>query len=274
MTISEVPRVPPRGNGALSGVSEIFTSLGRFTMWGPLALDDVISSYRRTIFGPLWLIASQAAFIFGIYFLHQASFGGTARQYLAYLAISMPTWAMLVTFIVDGSTSMVTAKGLMESYPLPPAIHVIRPVARAFVTFAHLLPVYAAVELWVDHRLPVTIFAAIPALALIAVFGIGAGLGLAPLGARYRDIPPALQSMTMLTFVLTPVFWVASATDKLNPMVKFNPLYYLLETVREPFLGSWGEPHVWATAAAIAFGTLIVGVLVYSWRRSTVIYWL
>ncbi len=274
MTILTVEPQKPARAGNWTAVREIVEAVGRFSMWGPLALDDVVGRYRRTIFGPLWIIIPQALFIFGIYVLHESSFGGTSKEFLPYLAVSLPLWVMLVAFLVEGSLSMVSAKGLMESYALPPALHVIRPVARAYVTFAHLLPVYIVVELWVNHGLPVTMLAAIPAFALIGVFGFGAGLALAPLGARFRDLPPALQALTTLGFVLTPVFWVPSTAQKANLLVKLNPFYYLLEMLRAPFLGTWGDPAVWAIAAAISVGVFVAGVIIYAWRRSTVIFWL
>lgn len=258
----------------MNALREIAYAIGRVSMWGPLAIDDVIGRYQRTVFGPLWVVLPQALFIFGIFLLHQASFGGASKDFLPYLAISLPLWAMIVGFVVEGATSMVAAKGFIESYALPPALHIVRPVARGFVTFAHLIIVYLGVELWVHHGIPMTAVAAIPALLLLAIFGLGAGLALGPLGARYRDLAPAIQAVMTLGFVLTPVFWIPTPEQKANLMVKLNPFYYLLEVVRSPLLGTWGDPKVWAVAAALAFGALIVGLVTYAARRTTVVFWL
>lgn len=267
----EVRRVNP----AAPALREIVRALKAYTIWGPIAVDDVVARYKRTVLGPLWVILPQAFFIFGLYTLHRQNLsGGTAADYLPYLAISLPLWSLLTALVVDTTSCFLSAKGFIESYALPPAIHVVRTVARAFILFAHLLVVYVVVELWAHKGLPLTIVAAIPAMAILAVFGLGAGLALAPLGTRFRDVPPALQALMMLGFVLTPVFWVPTEAQRESPLVQFNPFYYLVEVVRQPMTGSWGEPHVWMLASLIALGALAAGVVIYTRLRSMILYWL
>lgn len=266
----EVRRVNP----AAPALREIVRALKAYNIWGPIAVDDVLARYKRTILGPLWVILPQAFFIFGIYTLHKQNLGGTSPDFLPFLAISLPLWSLLSALVVETTSCFLSAKGFIESYALPPAIHVVRVVARSFLLFAHLLVVYFAVEIWAHKSLPFTMIAALPALAILAVFGIGAGLALAPLGTRFRDIPPALQALMMLGFVLTPVFWVPSEAQATSALVALNPLFYLIEVVRQPMLGSWGEPHIWTIAALIAFGMLAVGVGVYARLRSMILYWL
>jgi ABC-type polysaccharide/polyol phosphate export permease len=274
LSLEDVPESRAQSGRFAASLQEIISAIASFSIWGPISLDDVTARYRRTILGPLWLIIPQAMFIAGIYTLHRQTMSAGSTDFLPYLAISLPLWALLTALAVDTTSCFLSAKGFIDSYALPLAIHIVRSVSRAYIVFAHLLIVYFVVELWAHKSLPVTMVAAAPALAILAVFGLGAGLALAPLGTRYRDVPPALGAVMMLGFVLSPVFWVPTEAQKLSPMVYLNPFYYLLEVVRQPMLGSWGEPHIWAIATMISVSMFVVGVLVYVRQRPTVIYWL
>jgi ABC-type polysaccharide/polyol phosphate export permease len=271
--LNEVPGAL-RARKSSPAMREIIGALTAVHIWGPIALDDVLARYKRTVVGPFWVIIPQAAFIFGLYTLHRHDLGGGSPDFLVYLAISLPLWSLMTAAVVDTTGSLVAAKGFIESYALPPALHIVRTIARSYIVFAHLLVIYFLVALWVDKTLPVTLIAAIPALAIIAIFGLGAGFALAPLGARFRDVAPAMQAVMMLGFVLTPVFWVPSEAQLRSPLVALNPFLYLLEVVRQPMLGRWGELYVWVDALLISLVALVVGMGIYASQRRMIPYWL
>lgn len=237
-------------------------------------MDDVVGRYRRTILGPLWLVIAQLAFIIGVYLLHRSLMSTDSRNYLTYLAASLPLWGLLSGFIIEGSQALLKSKGFVESYPLPIGTYVVRSVAGNFITFAHLVIAFFAISLVVREPLSVTILAWIPALAVYAVFGLGLGLLLAPLSARYRDLGPALAAAVSLMFVLTPVFWMPNDQQRASPLLQLNPFYHLMEIGREPLLGGWGAPQHWAVSIALAVVTLLLGVAAFARLRRNIVYWL
>jgi ABC-type polysaccharide/polyol phosphate export permease len=258
----------------MTSLKEIAKALFAWRIWWAIAVEDVVGRYRRTVIGPVWLVLSQAAFIGGIYILHKSLFGQGQSNFLLYLSISLPAWSLLSGLLSEGAGSLVRSKGYIESYPLPLAIYLIRTVAAAFVTFAHLLIVFVVVSIAVRHVPTVHVVALVPALVIVAVYGFGVNLILAPIGARFRDVQPAIGSALGLLFVLTPIFWIPAPEQLGNPLLVLNPFYHLLEVVRQPLLGAWGAPIHWAVAAGSAFGSLLLGGLVYARTRPNVVYWL
>jgi ABC-type polysaccharide/polyol phosphate export permease len=258
----------------MSSLKEIAKALFAWRIWWAIAVEDVVGRYRRTVIGPLWLVLSQVAFIGGVYILHKSLFGRGQQDFLLYLSISIPAWSLISGLLSEGATSLVRSKGYVESYPLPLAIYLIRTVAGAFVTFAHLFTVFIAVSLVMRHAPTIHAIALLPALVLISLYGFGVNLILAPIGARFRDIQPAIGSALGLLFVLTPIFWVPTPEQLHNPLLQMNPFYHLLEVVRQPLLGSWGALIDWYVSAGIAVGSLVIGSVVYARTRPNVVYWL
>lgn len=270
----EAPSIDPLGFAMIYGVQDIVRSLTHWRVWSSIALDDVVGRYRRTILGPLWLVLAQLALILGLYFLHRSLMGANSRDYLPYLAAGLPLWALIAAFINDGSQSLLRSKGFAESYPLPIGTYVVRTVAGSFLTFAHLIVSFFLVVLILRRPIEITLLAWIPALSLYAALGLGAGLLLAPLSARYRDLGPALAAFMSLMFVLTPVFWIPNDEQRASPLLQLNPFYHLLEVGRAPLLGEWGAPEHWGVSIVLALAALLIGGAVFARMRRSVVYWL
>jgi ABC-type polysaccharide/polyol phosphate export permease len=253
---------------------EIWKSIFAWKIWVSIGVEDVVGKYRRTILGPLWIVLGQCAYIFGIFLIHRSLQGGDNNNYLTFLSISLPLWTMITGFMNEGCNSFLRSKGYIESYPLPLPIYIIRTVVSNVVTFLHLLPIYVVLAIITHTPANLGAVMAIPGFILSIVFGLGAGLGLASLTARFRDIGAAVAAVMLLLFVVSPVFWEPSEPQKANLVVKLNPFYYLLEVARNPLLGMHVTPGVWAMAVLISLGTLVSGTVVYCVMRPTVVYWL
>jgi lipopolysaccharide transport system permease protein len=88
------------------------------------------------------------------------------------------------------------------------------------------------------------------ALLLIAIF--------AHLNARFRDVAHMAAVGMQVLFYVTPVIFPASLLQRrrdLALIVELNPLYHLLEVVRQPLLHA--APAAWQSYAAVV-GVFIV----------------
>lgn len=262
----------------MKNAKEILNALYSWRIWLTFAVDDVIGRYRRTVFGPFWIVIAQAAFIGGLFYLHGAFSGRRGSvsdtQYLLYLAIGLPVWGLIGGSIVEGCNALVRAKGFIESYPLPLPIHIIRSVMSQLVTFAHVILVYVIAAVVTGSNPGLAVFAVIPGLIMLVLFSFGVGLALGPLGARFRDLAPGLTAIMNLLFVLTPVFWVPAPEQLEGPFIKYNPFFYLLQIARDPLMGHWGSPAMWGVASVLTVVSLLVGSIIFVRTRHNVVYWL
>jgi ABC-type polysaccharide/polyol phosphate export permease len=77
-----------------------------------------------------------------------------------------------------------------------------------------------------------------------------------------------------LVFFMTPIIWMIDSLRVNRKVVDLNPVYYFIEVVRQPLLGSVPDLNIWLTATVLAIISLVVGVMSYAACRRQLAYWL
>jgi ABC-type polysaccharide/polyol phosphate export permease len=152
----------------------------------------------------------------------------------------------------------------------------VRAVGKNAIIFAHNAIILALV---------LAIFGVRPGWFLVlSLIGLGLLLGnlvwlgvvFGTIGARFRDFPPIVSSALTLSFYVTPIIWQPESlpAEFRDMVVLFNPLFHLMELVRQPLLGE--IPGV--ESFGVALTLLVVGsglaLLVsnrFGWR---IVYWM
>jgi ABC-type polysaccharide/polyol phosphate export permease len=246
----------------------------RTAIW--LAGEDMRMRYTRTALGPWWGILSNVIFVGAMGITFGALFGQPITTYLPYLAASMACWTYINGTIIEAPASFVRGAGIVTSYPIPLSTMAIRTVADKFALFGHFIAVYAVLALCLKVPVMVPSFAMIvPALVVYAVAGYGFTLGFGMLGARYRDISPALGSIMMLAFMITPVFWQkVGMRPETHWLIDYNPFYHLIEIGRAPLLGYAASLTSWVVSIGVALIVLVSGFVVFAAMRRKIYYWM
>ncbi len=242
--------------------------------WSLLAWDDVVARYRRTLLGPLWITLSHGIFVGALAIAFSVIFGQELASYFVYLAAGITIWLLISNTLMDGPHIFVRARGLLFSYDLPASIHVLRTVLSHIISFAHHMLIYVAALFLVANVVNINTLWAIPGFAVLVLAIIGWSTILAILGARYRDLMPAIAAATQMMFLLTPIFWERANLQQHDWFALVNPLYHLIEVVRRPLLGQAPEPLTWAVTIAIAVVLNCTAVALFAWKRRHLSYWL
>lgn len=262
-------------------------SIRRLPLAAWLALDDIHGKYRRTVLGPLWIVIGQGAMILGFAIVFSGLFRMDPATYLLYLAAGFPVWTLIAQFLTEMPVAFIGAKGIIESYELPWITHIWRRSFAYILTFFHhILILFVAIAVmsvlfWqgiIENPPNIGNYAnmlfAIPGLLLVLVAGTGTGLLIAVIGARYRDLQPAMQVASSFLMLLSPVVWRADHLELNTWIVELNPVYYYLRVVRDPLLGVMPPTHVWTVASVLAVGLFVLGFLAFMFSRSRLYHWL
>jgi len=257
-----------------AAIKDYAGGFARVHAWSLLAWDDVRGRYRRTMLGPLWLTLSHALFVVGL----AVSFSIILRQpigeYFVYLAAGMTIWMFIANSLMEAPTIFQRGQNLLFSYDLPASIHIFRAVLGQSIMFAHHMLVYLAALVFVSNVTNAHTVWALPALLVLLVAAVGWSTILALLGARYRDLAPALAAVTQMMFLLTPIFWERTHLDHAQWFALINPFYHLIEILRAPLLGRPPDPLNWAVTLAMTACLVIVAVTLYARMRRNLSYWL
>ncbi len=92
---------------------------------------------------------------------------------------------------------------------MPLSVYIFQFVWRQVLTFGHNFVIYILVAIIFGIWPGATGLLFLPALALLVLNGVFAGMILGPLCARFRDIPLIIASVVQVVFFMTPILWSA-----------------------------------------------------------------
>lgn len=258
-----------------AGVLDIVNGVRTFPIWSRLSMRAVHYSYRRTFLGPWWHALDQLLFTGGFAFLSLWLFGGSLEERIAYVGLGILVFGLISQLVNAGSYCFVSNTSLRNSR-LPISARLLKDQFNAYVTFAHRVVVMFPLLYLVGVNYGLGSLWAIPGLLLTAIWGVGVGLVLGPLCARYRDMIPLIGLLLRLAMFATPVFWHASngsSVESLNTLSRFNPFATFLDVVRSPILEGQLDTTLLVRASVLASTALLAGVLIFSSTRRYVNYW-
>jgi ABC-type polysaccharide/polyol phosphate export permease len=243
-------------------------------IWGTLGWADVKLRYRRTLIGPFWVTISLGAMVFGIGLLYSGLFRSDVSTYIPYLATGMIVWMFISTMVTEGCMVFIASGPLIKATTMPMLNYVFRSMWKNLIIFAHNMIII--VILWIIFKVPnllaVPWFVVGLFLNVIMLFGIV--LILSVICTRFRDVPQIITAALQLVFFLTPIIWMSESLRVSRKVVDLNPVYYFIEIVRQPLLGSVPDLHIWLTAMVLAIISLVIGMMSYAAYRRQLAYWL
>jgi lipopolysaccharide transport system permease protein len=232
---------------------DISRSIEYYQVWFYLALDDILARYRNTILGPLWnasyIIAQGLAFslVFGLVF-HQP-----LHILMPYILSGLVGWSFGPSTILECSGLLIWFAGTIKTQSFPFLFYAFRVVARSGLMFLHNLAALLVVLPLFGH-MPVMSLTIIPAAGLIMLVSAPYSLMLGMICARFRDIQMFVMNFSNVLFIMTPVFWMPSASPGIrnSAFLVFNPLYYMVDLIRQPLLNVLPSIQDWLVCGGIA----------------------
>jgi lipopolysaccharide transport system permease protein len=247
------------------------------TLWR-LALTlgwlDIRLRYRGSLLGPFWLTLSTAVMIGALGLLYGALFHMDVRTYLPFLALSQVLWAFLGLLIADACACFTQSEVVIRSVRMPLFVHALRVLVRNLLVLAHNVVVIVAVDLIFAVSPGVMALLCLPGIALWLVDSLAICVLLGAVGARFRDIPPIVASITQIAFFITPVMWKPEQLGARVWVLPFNPFFDLLEIVRAPLLGEMPTATVWGAALGYSAVLLALSWWLFTRARGRVPFWI
>ena len=237
---------------------EVGRSARLWHIWTRLGLQDVRLKFRRSTIGAAWIFVNLAVMVLSIGFIYANLLGQEPREFIPYLTIGMILWGYLTSSIVDGGNAFIHAEGYIKQISLPIYVYIFRSFVSISVTTLITMGAFVIVAL--VYRLPLgpgTVLA-VPGLLMLMVTSLLLITIFAHLNARFRDVAHMAAVGMQVLFYVTPVIFPAALLRHrrdLSLVIELNPMYHLLEVVRQPLLHAAAAG--WHTYAAVA------GVIVF-----------
>ena len=264
------PAAPSRIEAALL---DLFKGARSFHLWGLLGWQDVRRRYRRSLIGPFWLTISMGVLVAVLSTLYGTLLKVEIADYAPFLALGFIIWTLISGFINEGCTAFTDAGSIIKQVDLPLSIHVYRVAWRDLIIFFHNAAIFVVVAVifsiwpgWVG-------LLAVPGLALLCLNGVWVGLLFGLVSARFRDVPPIMDSIVRIAFFVTPIIWMPELLPDRVMLLDFNPFYHYVELVRAPLLGRAPQLDSWFAVLGMTLGGWLVTLVMFRNYRQRLAYW-
>jgi len=244
------------------------SALKAWPIWWRLGVRDLSAGFRRSTLGIGWIFVNFGVTILAVGVVYGALLGQNVRSFLPFLASGLLVWTYVTSSIVEGSAAFVASEGYIKQIGISPFIYVFRFFVSLSARMLITLLAFLIVTIMLRGRFHLGALWAVPGILLMCASSLLLIILFAHLNARFRDASHlaalALQSM----FFVTPVLWPPELLlgGRLAPIVNFDPLYHLLEIVRQPLLQSraaWPGNY-----GAVGLFLLVLGLAAWfaTWR--------
>jgi lipopolysaccharide transport system permease protein len=241
-----------------------------------LGWQDIRQSYRRSVFGQLWITIGMAVTIGAIGIVFGTIFATPLEIFLPYLASGLIMWALSAGILNDGNMAFIASEGMIKQLPLPKIVYIVRIVWRNLIVSAHNVVIFPIViwivgggTSWAILLWPLGVVGAVLSLS-------GLALIFAIVAARYRDLPQIVNAALTVGFYITPVIWIKESlgdNELVNLIVSLNPLYHILQVARLPMIGQLPSLSNWVWVFASAGLFWAVGIYMFSRFEKRIAYW-
>lgn len=213
---------------------------------------------------------------------------GSNREHIVCYPVYLFTGRLLFEFFTSSTkralTSFRSNAPIIKKVYVPKYMYPVSGILSNFVTFAISIICYICV--WIFFKatgiqggsgLTINGYALlffIP-MAILLVFVVGVGLILSVLQVYFRDVEYIWDVFCTLLFYCIPIIYPLQQikTPWIQIVIKINPLYSMLELFRQCVL--YCQPMSWKLllyALAWAFGTLLLGILIFNKKSDDLIF--
>ena len=236
---------------------ELGQSLKKPEFWAYSSWLEIVTRYRRTRLGLLWLLAPVILFTFVTGPLYARMGNRDLPFYLVHLGMGYAIWRMLSMVVSDATNSLRSNKSFIMDGNVRLTDYALKSIAKALFYFLFSITGMIGVMIWssaVPGWAPLTLLVTIP-IVVINLFWIAYCIAL--LGARSPDFGQIVQTLLMMGMLFTPIIWVGDRFplhSVAGILVRLNPAYHLLDIVRAPLFGQIPE---WSSMAYVALMTVV-----------------
>lgn len=242
----------------------------RHFLWAD-ARAKVTSGTRETVLGAAWLVLKPV--LDGLaYFLLFGLLMSSSRgipNFLGYLIVGVFLFSFTTQCVTSGAASILNGRNLVRAFSFPRAALPIAVVLREALAMIPTLVAMVALILVLPPVENLTWRVALtPAvLVLQGVFCTGLALLLARITAGFPDMKLIIGLSMRFWLYGSAVFFSFEKLVEhpgLVTVLEANPMFMVLDMVRDCLLyGVTPAGGTWLALSAWAFGTLVVGLLVF-----------
>jgi ABC-type polysaccharide/polyol phosphate export permease len=253
-------------------VKDFTEGLKSYKVWLMFGWLDIKLRYRRSLLGPFWITITVGVMVASLGILYSQIFNQKLSDYVPYLGCGLIFWFFISGLLNESCTTFKASESQIKQVNQPMSMYAFRLLWRNIIIFLHnFIIVILILVIFSVYNWSIIIFPLTFALVSMIFFFINIILGL--ISARYRDVPQIVLSITQISMFLTPIFWRKEFLTKHEWVTLLNPLFHMLELLRNPILGNpFPFQSLYITLGILVF-LIIVSLVLMTKFRNRIAYW-
>jgi lipopolysaccharide transport system permease protein len=230
-----------------------------------LTWREISIRYKQTLLGFAWAVIQpvMTMVVFTVFLGRLARMPSDGIPYPVFSYLGLLPWMYFSNAVTRSGTSLVSNAHLLSKVYFPRVLIPVSGVLSAAVDFAIAFVVLVGLMLWYGIAPAASTLWLIPLTLLTAVAAAGAGMWLASLNVKYRDVQHAIPFLMQVWMYATPVVYPASVVpERWRTLFALNPLAGVIEAYRAATLG---RPMPWSLLATSTVAALLL-LLVGTWQ--------
>jgi len=212
--------------------------------------------YKRSVLGFAWTMLNPLVTMAILTAVFSTAFATTVPSYPAFVIVGLLAWNLFALGSSQGLASIVDSGQLIRKVGVPKVIFPVAAVAANLLNFLLSLVPLLAIILVLRVRITWAVLWLPLGVLLITCFTTGIALLLATLNVFFRDVRYFYEAALLAWFYATPVFYpVAIAPPRVQALLRWNPMYVLVEVFRAPLYA--GTAPGWGTLALATTESLL-----------------
>jgi len=244
-----------------------------YRVWVHQAYYGISAKYKRTALGSIWISGGIMASSLSMAIVFGGVFGQDLKVAFPMIMAGIICFALAAFPLNEGPESYMSNAVMIVNHAYPFNYFIFESVCKAFFLFLHnIIVFYVAVALAGGLKAPH--WTIVPGLSLVLLSMFVWSNCAAMLAARFRDVRFLLPFLGSLMFVLTPVFWPAESLKGWRvALIHFNPIYGLLEIIRQPLIGKAPPSEAWTLAIISTALGVLAWLMFFPANRRRIPFW-
>ena len=240
-----------------------------------LVVRDLTVRYKRSVLGFCWSMLNPLLNTIVLTIVFSTIFRFEVKNFIIYLLSGYQLWNFFAQTTLLSSHCLLNNGPLFKKIYIPKPIFVISIVISNMVNLAlALIPLFILLPILGNGFHLALMFLPVPILFAV-MFTLGISFILSATAVFFHDIIDMYQIFLMPWMYLTPIVYpVDIIPKKYLPILKLNPMFYIVECFRSPiFQGELPNLEICGLGFLVAAACLAIGYLVFSRLSDLFVYY-
>ncbi|MEA3349779.1 MAG: ABC transporter permease, partial [Chloroflexota bacterium] len=223
-----------------------------------LVLQFVVRSiktrYKRSVLGVAWTILNPLLTMIVLTIVFSQVFRVQIEKFPVYVLSGQLVWIFFSTTTSAAMGEIIWSGDLLKRIYIPKSIFAVSAVGTGLINYLFSLLPLLVIALALGVKPSLALLTWPLSMFLVSTFSLGLGLLLSTAAVYFADMLPVYNVMLVIWLYATPIIYpIEIVPQRWHWIFRCNPLYYFVESFRQPLLFcTVPGVDIWLPAAGFA----------------------